>query len=134
MYPKVSSKTNQKTEMPEVKDPLISTVSHHSKRKIAYTCCKRSSRKHSLPGESWVDLPADFCSNEPTKTEKTICFQPQITKWHISKKRFYTRASHAPEKARKTWLFTCNYTLYIWKRILFEFWVSGPKSGHKNSE
>ena len=49
---------NQKTEMPEV--PLISTVSHYSKRKIAYTYCKRSSRKHSLPGESWVNLPAVF--------------------------------------------------------------------------
>ena len=42
LFPKVSSKTNQKTEMPEVKDPFISTVSHHWKRKIAYTCCERS--------------------------------------------------------------------------------------------
>ena len=42
LYSKVLSKTNQKTEMPEVEDPFISTVSHHSKRKIAYPCCKRS--------------------------------------------------------------------------------------------
>ena len=85
----------------------------------------RSSRKHSLPGESWVDLPAVFFSNEATKIEKTICFQPQITKWHISKRISYTFASHAPEKARNTWLFTSNYTFYIWKQTLFDFWVSG---------
>ena len=86
LFPKVSSKTNQKTEMPEVKDPFISTVSHHWKRKI----------------------------------------QPQITKWHISKKISYTRTSHATEKARNTWLFTSNYTFYIWKQTaLFDFWVSG---------
>ena len=42
------------------------------------------------------------------------------------KKLFYTSASYAPEKARNTWLFTCNYTFYILKRILFDFWVSGP--------
>ena len=121
MLPKVSSKTNQKAEMPEVKDPFISTVSHHSKRKIPYTCCKRSSRKkHSLPGEGWVDL------NKPTKIKKTFFFQPQITKWHISKKTFYTRALHGPKKTRNTWLFTCNYKLYIWKKTLFDFWVSGP--------
>ena len=68
LFPEVSSKTNQKAEMPEVKVPFISTESHHSKRKIAYTCCKRSSRKHSLPGESWVDL------NKPTKIRKTFFF------------------------------------------------------------
>ena len=112
--------------MPEGKDPFISMVSHYSKRKIAYTCWKRSLRKHSLPGESWVDLPAVFFANEPTKIAKTICFQPQITDWHISKKLFYTRASHTPEKARNTWLFTCNYTFYILKRTLFDLWVSGP--------
>ena len=78
MYPKVASKTNQKTEMPDVKDPLISMVSHHSKRKIAYTCCKRSSRKHSLPAESWVDLPADFCSNEPTRSRRQFAFNRKL--------------------------------------------------------
>ena len=128
LYSKVLSKTNQKTEMPEVEDPFISTVSHHSKRKIAYPCCKRSKvfkkafftrRKLGLPSSSF------FFSNEATKIEKTICFQPQITKWHISKKISYTRTSHAPEKARNTWLFTSNYTFYIWKQTLFDFWVSG---------
>ena len=74
MYPKVSSKTNQKTEMPEVEDPLISTVSHHSKRKIAYTCCKRSSRKHSLPGESWVDLPAVFFPTKRPRSRRQFAF------------------------------------------------------------
>ena len=127
LYSKVLSKTNQKTEMPEVEDPFISTVSHHSKRKIAYTCCKRSKvskkafftrRKLGRPSSSF------FFSNEATKIEKTICFQPQITKWHISKRISYTFASHAPEKARNTWLFTSNYTFYIWKQTLFDFWVS----------
>ena len=117
---KFPAKQTRKQKCLKLKTPFFSTVSHHSKRKITYTCCKRSSRKHSLPGESWVDL------NKPTKIKKTFFFQPQITKWHISNKIFYTRALHAPEKTRNTWLFTCNYKLYIWKQTLFDFWVSGP--------
>ena len=60
------------------------------------------------------------------RSRRHFFFQPQITKWHISKKMFYTCALHAPEKTRNTWLFTCNYTFYIWKQTLFDFWVSGP--------
>ena len=68
LYPKVLSKTNQKTEMPEVKDPFMSTVRHHSKRKIAYTCCKRSKvfkkafftrRKLGRPASSFFFFPTN---------------------------------------------------------------------------
>ena len=111
MLPRVSSKTNQKAEMPEVKDPFISTVSHHSKRKIAYTCCKRSSREHSLLGESWLDL------NKPTKIKNTFFFNRKLPTDTFLRKFFIpVLCMHLKKRGRHSCLLVI--TLFIFKSKL----------------
>ena len=126
MYPKVSRKNK-----PENRDawglrPLQFNGVTSLKRKNRLYLLQKVFKKAFFTRRKLGWPASSFFPTNRLRSRRQFAFTPKFTERHISKKSFYTRASHAPEKARNTWLFTCNYTFYIWKRILFDFWVSGP--------